>query len=174
MLIAKELVPLSFVEAPFFRRLVLRKSLWLIFPFKQKLRHDILLGIAKTTKERFASPTIDSYNICITSFDLWMSRGSVDTFVFIVHFLNDKWEPCHVTIEFFEIVDTSKSAMTLQVNNVLAKHGLNACVLTYVKIELNTISTMTSVLTLIVFYEVLGLLAPFVGSYWGHAMSKCC
>jgi hypothetical protein len=33
---------------------------------------------------------------------------------------------------------------------------------------------MTFALTSIVSCEVLGLLAPFVGSYWGHAMSKCC
>jgi hypothetical protein len=26
----------------------------------------------------------------------------MDTFVFIVHFLNDKWEPCDITIDFFE------------------------------------------------------------------------
>jgi hypothetical protein len=37
-----------------------------------------------------------------------------------------------VTIRFFEIVDTFGSAMALQVNDVLAKHGLNARVLTYV------------------------------------------
>jgi hypothetical protein len=33
---------------------------------------------------------------------------------------------------------------------------------------------MTFPLTLVVSCEVLGLLAPFVGSCWGHAMSKCC
>jgi len=47
-----------------------------------------------------------------------MSRGGVNNFVFIVHFLNDKWEPCHVTIGFFEIVDTFGSAMALQMNDV--------------------------------------------------------
>jgi hypothetical protein len=62
----------------------------------------------------------------MVSFDLWMSRVGVDTFVFIVHFLNDKWELCHVTIGFFEIVETSKNVMALQVNEVFAKHGLNA------------------------------------------------
>jgi hypothetical protein len=32
----------------------------------------------------------------------WMSRGGVHTFVLIIHFSNDKWELCHVTIGFFE------------------------------------------------------------------------
>jgi len=83
-----------------------------------------------------------------------MSRGGVNTFILIVHFLNDKWKPCHVTIGFFEIVDTSRSAMALQVNDVLAKHGLNACVLAYVKNEGSNLSTMTFVLTSVVFCEV--------------------
>jgi hypothetical protein len=174
MLIAKELVPLSLVEAPFFRRLVLRQNPRLSFPSKQKLRHDILLRIAERTKERFVSPTLDSCNTYIVSFDLWMSRGGVDTFVLIVHFLNDKWEFYHVTIGFFEIVDTSRSAMALQVNDVLTKHGLNARVLAYVKDEGSNLSTMTFPLTLVMSCEVLGLLALFVRSYWGHAMSKCC
>ncbi len=88
------------------------------------MKHDILLGIVETTKERFVSPTLDSYNTCTISFDLWMSRRGVDTFVFIVHFLNGKWEPCHVTIEVFEIANTSTSAMALQVDDVLANMGL--------------------------------------------------
>jgi len=35
-------------------------------------------------------------------FDLWMLKARMDTFVFIVHFLNDKWEPCDITTDFFE------------------------------------------------------------------------
>ncbi len=33
---------------------------------------------------------------------------------------------------------------------------------------------MTFALTTIVSCEVLGLFTPFVGTCWGHAMSKCC
>jgi hypothetical protein len=113
LLIAKEFVPLSFVEAPFFRRLVLRQNPQLTFPSTQKLRHDLLPHIVERTKERFVSPTLHSCNTCTVPFNLWMSRGGVDIFVFIMHFLNDKWEPCHVTIGFFEITDTYGSAMAL-------------------------------------------------------------
>jgi hypothetical protein len=48
-----------------------------------------------------------------------MSRGGVNTFVLIMYFLNDKWEPCYMTVRFFDIVDRSRNAMVLQVNNVL-------------------------------------------------------
>jgi hypothetical protein len=73
-------------------------------------------------KERFVFRTFESCNII--SFDYWMSRGGVNTFVLIMHILNDKWEPCYITLNFFEIVDTSRSAMVLQVNNVLEDMGL--------------------------------------------------
>jgi hypothetical protein len=85
------------------------------------------------------SPAFQSCNTCIISFDLWISKGGIDTFVLIVHFLNDKWELCHVTFGSFEIVNTFGNAMVIQVNNVLAKHGLNTHVLAYVKDDLGTI-----------------------------------
>ncbi len=51
--------------------------------------------------------------------------------------------------------------MALQVNEMLAKHGLNACVITYVKDEGSNISTMTIVLTFVVPCEMLGMATPF-------------
>jgi hypothetical protein len=64
--------------------------------------------------------------------------------------------------------------MVLQVNEVLAKHGLNVRVIAYVKDERGNLSTMTITLTFVVSCEVLGLTTPFVRAWWGHAMSKCC
>ncbi len=52
-----------------------------------------------------------------------------------IHSLNDKWEPCHVTIGFLKIVNTPRSAMALKISDLLAKHGFNACVIAYVKDE---------------------------------------
>lgn len=51
--------------------------------------------------------------------------------------------------------------MTLQVNDVLVQHKLNAYVVAYVKDEGNNFST-SSILTSIVSYEILGLSTPFV------------
>jgi hypothetical protein len=48
------------------------------------------------------------------------------------------------------------------VNNVPTKHGLNACVLAYVKDERGSFSTITFALTYIVLCEVFGLSTPFV------------
>jgi hypothetical protein len=89
-----------------------------------------------------------------------------------VHFLNAKWESCHVTIGFFEITKNFGSAMALQVNEMLAKHGFNAWVITYVKDERSNISTMTIVLTFIVSCEMLGMATPFVGLCWRHVIAN--
>jgi hypothetical protein len=51
-----------------------------------------------------------------------MSRRGINTFVFIVQFLNYKWEPFHIILGIFEIVNTSRNAMVLQMNDLLAKH----------------------------------------------------
>jgi hypothetical protein len=59
-------------------------------------------------------------------------------------------------------------------NEVLTTYGLNVKILAYVKDEGNNLSTMTSALTSVVSCELLGLITPFIGSCWGHAMSKCC
>jgi hypothetical protein len=97
------------------------------------LINEILPKIIEKMKEKYLSSALDSCNTCMVSFDLWMFRARVDTFVFIVHFLDDKWEPCHVTIGFFEIVKISGNAMVLQLSEVLAKHGLDVQVIVYVK-----------------------------------------
>ncbi len=81
-----------------------------------------------------------------------MSKGNVNTFVLIMHFLNNKREPYHITIEFFEIINTLESAMALQMNIVLAKtqvECLYSCIC--VKDERNNLFIMTFSLTLISF-----------------------
>jgi hypothetical protein len=45
---------------------------------KKTMGHHVLLNLASAT-------------IVFASFDLWKSRGDVDTFVPIINFLNDNW-----------------------------------------------------------------------------------
>ncbi len=85
--------------------------------------------------------------------------------------MNDLWEPCHITIGFFEI---AKTFGNVNLNEIFAKLELNVQVITYVKDEGGNISTMTQVLIYIISCEGLGLAQPFVGSCWGLAMSKFC
>jgi len=144
-------MPLSFVEAPFFRRLFLRQNPYFNFPSKQVLKEGLLPKVAKKTKENFVSPSFALCSICIMSFDLWMSTRGIDTFVLIVHFLNNKWEPCHVIMGFLKTMETIRNVLAFQMNDLFAKHKLNVYVLAYVKNEANNLSTMIFVLTSIVF-----------------------
>ncbi len=59
------------------------------------LINEILPKITKKMKEKNISLALESCNTCMVSFGLWMFKVGEDTFVLIVHFLDDKWEPCH-------------------------------------------------------------------------------
>jgi len=124
LFIAKELVSLSFVEVFFFRKLILNQNLCFNFSSKRVLVNDILPRMVEFTKDKYVSSSFESCHSCIVFFNLWMFKAGMDTFVMIVHFLNAQWEPCHIIVGLFEIADTTKSAMALQVIDVLAKHGL--------------------------------------------------
>jgi len=110
----------------------------------------------------------------MVSFDLWMSRGRVDTFVLIIHFLNHNWGPSHVVIDLFETTKIYGVAMAIQVNEVLVTYELNAKILAYVKDDDNNLSIMTSALNFVISCKLLGLTTSLIGSCWGHAMFKCC
>jgi hypothetical protein len=77
-------------------------------------------------------------------------------------------------LDFFEVVYTFGNALVLQVNDLLAKHGLKVYVIAYIENEGGNIFNMTSILTCVVSREVLGLSTSFIGICWGHAMSKSC
>jgi hypothetical protein len=48
-------------------------------------------------------PKLVSASIVSTSFDLWMSKGVVNTFALVINYLIKTWEPMHIVIEFFEV-----------------------------------------------------------------------
>ncbi len=48
-------------------------------------------------------PKLVNAAIVSTSFDLWMSKGGVNTFALVINYLIKTWEPMHIVIEFFEV-----------------------------------------------------------------------
>lgn len=48
-------------------------------------------------------PKLVSATIVSTSFDLFMSKGAVNTLALVINYLIKTWEPMHIVIEFFEI-----------------------------------------------------------------------
>jgi hypothetical protein len=62
--------------------------------------------------------------------------------------------------------------MANQVKVLLNSFGLFDKVITYVKDEGSKLNTLTNALTNVVYYSPLPLACPFVGSCFGHVMSK--
>ncbi len=42
----------------------------------------------------------------LASFDLWMSKGDVDTFVFVINYLTEAWKPMHIIVRLFKVNET--------------------------------------------------------------------
>lgn len=60
-----------------------------------------------------------------------MSQGGFNTFVLVVSYINKTWEPCHVTINIFEVHKSLRATMAIQVKDLLAWNGLCDKVIMY-------------------------------------------
>jgi hypothetical protein len=77
-----------------------------------------------------------------------------------------------VTIGIFEVHNTIGVAMANQVKSLLNSFGLLDKIIAYVKNERSNLNILTFALTFIVSCFIFQLACPFVGSCFGHAMSK--
>jgi hypothetical protein len=59
----------------------------------------------KNTKQVYVLPKLGDC-ISTTNFDLWMSKGAHDIFVFVINFLGFDWEFKQVIIGLFETTKT--------------------------------------------------------------------
>ncbi|KAJ7538060.1 hypothetical protein O6H91_11G033100 [Diphasiastrum complanatum] len=172
--IVKGYRPLSSVQNIWLRRLILRQCNRLVFPSRHQLVEEVIPQMVAKTLERYVLPLLASCVTATASFDLWMSRGEIDTFALVINFLNDSWVPCHVTVGLFETPDTSGAAMALQLKELLSQHNLTSRIIGYVKDEGANLNTMTNALISVVDCEPLNLCEPYAGNCFGHVMSKCC
>jgi hypothetical protein len=74
-------------------------------------------------------------HFAITSFDMWMSKGTYDGFALIFNCLGNDWQPKHVTIGLFEVIETISQALAINLIELLEKYGLRKKIITYVKVE---------------------------------------
>jgi hypothetical protein len=70
--------------------------------------------------EHHVFPTFVDAIVVITTFDLWTSQRGFDMFAFVVNYINKKWKPCHVIATIFEVHETSRVAMVIQLRDLLA------------------------------------------------------
>jgi hypothetical protein len=69
----------------------------------QLLKFLVLQTCTKRTRN---TNTNFSKIVIFTSFDLWMSCNSVDTFTLVIKFLNDICASIHVVVGLFEVNET--------------------------------------------------------------------
>lgn len=71
------------------------------------------------TMEQYVLPSIRKCTTVSVTFDLWMSRGTQDTFCVVVDVLDTDWMPQHVTVGVFRADDTSGAALARIVEPLL-------------------------------------------------------
>jgi hypothetical protein len=71
-----------------------------------------------------------------------MSRDGVDIFALVNFLKNESWTPMHVTMDLFEMNETSGQSMVTQLESLLSKFGLMHHVIAFVKDEGNNLTTM--------------------------------
>jgi len=135
---------------------------------------DAILELVAKTMEKCVMSTLESYIITTTFFNLWMSKSGHDIFALVINFINSHWVPCHVTVGFFLVIDTSKVAMVTQVKELLPSYNLLDKLIAYMKDKGGNLFTLAKALNSVVSYVPLKLATPWQGSRFGHDFSKAC
>jgi len=86
-----------------------------------------------------------------------MSKGAYDVFALVINFLNNDWQPKHVTIGLFEVTETTSQALARSLTKLLDKYGLRKKIIAYVKDEGSNFNAITITLKVFVNYEYIGL-----------------
>ncbi len=126
-----------------------------------------LLTMVKKTLDQHVLPNLKTATTISTNFDLWMSHGNVNTLALVMNFLNEVWVSMHVIMGLFEVHETSRQSMAIQLKSLLEKHGLLHQVIAFVKDEGNKLIVMATTLHLIVDCEPLKLFRVYKGTPLG-------
>jgi hypothetical protein len=101
-----------------------------------------------------------------------MSHASYNTFAMVISFIDSAWQLIHIIVGLFEVHNIAGVNMVEHVKSLLGLFGLLDKVIAYIKDEGNNLVPFTIVLTLVVSFSTSKLVSPFIGSCFGHAMSK--
>jgi hypothetical protein len=98
------------------------------------------------------------------NFDLWMSKGDVDTFALVINFKS--WILMYVTMGLFQVHKTRGQSMVIQFKSLLSKFGLMHCDC-IVKNESSNLIAMASTLHTIINCEPLKIIKVYEGTCFG-------
>ncbi len=149
-------------------------SMWpSYFSSRQQFSNEVIpFKVNKTMEHHVLLAFIDAI-IVTTAFDSWMSWGGFDTFVLVMNYINKKWESCHVIVGIFDVHETLRATMAIQLKDFLTQYNLLNKVIAYVKVEGTNLNTLIVALTNIVSCVRFLLPQPYTNYYYGHVVSKC-
>ncbi len=73
------------------------------------------------------------------NFDLWISKGGMDTFALVTNYMNDFWTTMQATIGLFKVHENTTISMVRHLCTLLGKYDLMCYVIGFVKDEGNNL-----------------------------------
>lgn len=91
--------------------------------FSQTTQPKMIPGMLAKTMQCIVLPILSPCAVDTIIFNLWMSHIWLRTFTMVVNFVDDEWQPRHVTVGLFEVLDTLGVALVeiAVAPNILAK-----------------------------------------------------
>jgi hypothetical protein len=172
--VAKGCHPVSMIDNIWLRRLVMRQCGRVSFPAGRQLADEVIPRMVSQTMEKYILPALAGCATATASFDLWMSRRGVNTVALVIHFINEQWVPCRVTIGVFEAPDMAGAALATEVKELLNSFDLTDKVIAFVTDDDSRLGSLTNALSSMVLCSPLQLSEPYAGTCFGHVMSKAC
>ncbi len=82
-------------------------------------------------------------------------------FSLVIKFLGSDWQPKHVIIGLFEVIESNSQTLAKILMKLLNKYDLRKKIIVYVKDEESNFNAMTTILKIVVNYEYFGLEESF-------------
>jgi len=86
--------------------------------------NEIILQMTKKCFAKYITPLLEACVTCTTTFDLWTTKGTSNTFFLMVNFLYDNCEPKHVKLRLFEASNTTNATLARQLHELLEKFDI--------------------------------------------------
>jgi hypothetical protein len=90
LVLVKRLLPLSTLENIWMKWFGLQRGSHLLFPLHKNVIEEIITLYYEVHTWKVSFPLCQCY-VSITTFDLWMNKGALDTFALVINFLTLGW-----------------------------------------------------------------------------------
>jgi hypothetical protein len=84
---------------------------------------NVITAMVKKTLDLHLLPNLAFAAIVYASFDLWISRDSIDIFALVIKILNESWTPMHVTMAYLRLMKQVGRIWLFNLNHYLQSLG---------------------------------------------------